>query len=100
MVVLSACETGVGDVQNGEGVFGLRRTLIIVGSESQLMTLWRVADLATKDLMVDYYRRLVSKEGRSAALRQAQLAMLSGPNHQHPFYWASFIASGDWRQLD
>lgn len=100
LVVLSACETGLGDVQNGEGVFGLRRALIISGSESQLMTLWKVHDLATKDLMVDYYRRLVSKEGRSEALRQAQLAMLSDPKRQHPYYWASFIASGDWRPLD
>lgn len=100
LVVLSACETGLGDVHNGEGVFGLRRTLVIAGSESQLMTLWKVDDLATKDLMVDYYRRLVSREGRSEALRQAQLAMLSDPERQHPFYWASFIASGDWRQLD
>ena len=100
LVVLSACETGLGDVQNGEGVFGLRRTLVIAGSESQIMTLWKVDDLATKDLMVGYYRRLVSKEGRSEALRQAQLAMLSDPKRQHPFYWASFIASGDWKPLD
>jgi CHAT domain-containing protein len=100
LVVLSACETGLGDVLNGEGVFGLRRTLVTAGSESQLMTLWKVDDLATKDLMVDYYHRLVSREGRSEALRQAQLAMLSNPKRQHPFYWASFIASGDWRQLD
>lgn len=88
------------NVQNGEGVYGLRRTLVIAGSESQLMTLWKVDDLATKDLMVDYYRRLVSKEGRSEALRQAQLAMLSDSKRQHPYYWASFIASGDWRPLD
>lgn len=48
--------------------------------------LWKVDDLATKDLMVDYYHRLVSREGRSEALRQAQLAMLSDPERRHPFY--------------
>ncbi|HEU4855177.1 MAG TPA: tetratricopeptide repeat protein [Nitrosospira sp.] len=100
LVVLSACETGVGEVQNGEGVFGLRRALVIAGSESQVMSLWKVDDHATKDLMVDYYKHLISNKGRSEALRESQLAMLTNQNRSHPFYWASFIPSGNWRPLD
>jgi CHAT domain-containing protein/Tfp pilus assembly protein PilF len=100
LVVLSACETGVGEVQNGEGVFGLRRSLMIAGSESQVMSLWKVDDHATKDLMVDYYTHLISNKGRSEALRQAQLAMLNSKKYKHPFYWASFIPSGNWSQLE
>lgn len=100
LVVLSACETGMGEVHNGEGVFGLRRALVIAGSESQVMSLWSVGDLATKDLMIDYYRRLLASEGRSEALRQAQLAMLGQENRSHPYYWAGFIPSGNWNRLE
>ena len=100
LVVLSACETGVGEVHNGQGVFGLRRAFVIAGSESQVMSLWKVDDAATKDLMVDYYQRLLAKEGRSDAMRKVQLAMLKSPERNHPFYWASFIVSGDWKPMD
>jgi CHAT domain-containing protein/tetratricopeptide (TPR) repeat protein len=72
LVVLSACETGLGDVQNGEGVYGLRRALVLAGAETQVTSLWKVADEATKDLMVDYYQRLLKGEGRSEGLRNAQ----------------------------
>jgi len=99
LVVLSACETGVGKVQTGEGVYGLRRALVNAGAETQVMSLWKVDDAATRDLMVDYYRRLKAGEGRSEALRQAQLAMLHSKDRNHPYYWASFIVSGDGRQL-
>ncbi|HLL77786.1 MAG TPA: CHAT domain-containing protein, partial [Pyrinomonadaceae bacterium] len=58
LVTLSACNTAVGEVQNGDGVYGLRRALVLAGSESQLMSLWPVSDYATRDLMVEYYRRL------------------------------------------
>jgi CHAT domain-containing protein len=95
LVVLSACDTGVGDITIGEGVYGLRRALVIAGSESQLISLWKVSDNATKDLMVDYYEGLKKGEGRSEALRQIQLEMLKSENQNHPFYWASFIPSGD-----
>ena len=98
MVVLSACETGVGDARNGEGVYGLRRALVLAGSESQVMSLWQVSDTATRDLMIAYYRRLRSGEGRADGLRKVQLSMLRGQRKQaHPFFWASFIQSGDWR---
>ena len=99
LVVLSACETGLGDVANGEGVYGLRRALAIAGAESQVISLWKVSDEGTKDLMVSYYKRLMNNLGRSDALRQTQLEMLSNPNYQHPFYWAAFIPSGDWAAM-
>jgi len=98
LVVLSACETGVGDAWNGEGVYGLRRALVLAGSESQVMSLWKVSDAATRDLMIAYYQRLRAHEARADALQHVQLAMLHGaPNRAHPFYWAGFIESGDWR---
>lgn len=99
-MVLSACDTGVGEVKVGEGVYGLRRALVLAGAESQVTTLWQVDDVATRDLMVDYYTRLQKGEGRSDALRNAQLSMLKSANRSHPFYWASFIQLGDWRALD
>ncbi|MCA9468165.1 MAG: CHAT domain-containing protein, partial [Nitrospira sp.] len=99
LVVLSACETGVGQVQNGEGVYGLRRALVLAGAQSQVASLWKVADEATKDLMVEYYQRLMKGEGRSAALRDAQRTMIADPKRSHPYYWASFIPIGDWRPL-
>lgn len=99
LVVLSACETGLGDVVNGEGVYGLRRALAIAGAESQLITLWLIDDVATKDLMMSYYQRLQKNVGRSAALRQTQLEMLKNPKYQRPYYWAAFIPSGEWANL-
>jgi CHAT domain-containing protein/Tfp pilus assembly protein PilF len=99
MVVLSACETGVGDARNGQGVYGLRRALTLAGAESQVMSLWQVSDTATRDLMIAYYQRLLSGEARADALRNVQLAFLKERARAHPFYWASFIQSGDWRRL-
>ncbi len=99
LVILSACETGVGEVANGEGVYGLRRSLTIAGSESQVISLWKVADEETKELMVDYYQRLQQGGGRSDALRQVQLEMAQGVSNAHPYYWAAFIPSGDWRPM-
>jgi CHAT domain-containing protein len=99
LVVLSACETGLGDVANGDGVYGLRRALAVAGTESQLISLWAVDDFGTKDLMVSYYKRLMANVERSKALRQTQLEMLQNPQYQHPYYWAAFIPSGDWTAM-
>ncbi|MEG5198196.1 CHAT domain-containing tetratricopeptide repeat protein [Microcoleus sp. A6-C5] len=101
LVVLSACDTGLGQDTTGEGIYGLRRALVIAGSESQLISLWKVEDNATKDLMVKYYNRLLNNQGRSEALRQTQLEMLKSEseNDRHPYYWAAFIPSGDWRPM-
>jgi len=98
LVVLSACDTGIGDISAGEGIYGLRRAFVIAGSESQLISLWKVEDTATKDLMVAYYKGLKDKKGRREALSQIQRDWLEGKNgkkYQHPYYWASFIFSGD-----
>jgi CHAT domain-containing protein len=94
LAVLSACETGVGHVLNGEGVYGLRRALVLAGVQTQVVSLWKVDDTATKDLMVDYYQRLSAGAGRSAALRQAQLTMLKDPERTHPYYWGAFMVVG------
>ena len=101
LVVLSACETGLGAASNGDGVFGLRRAFAIAGAESQLMSLWQVDDTGTSELMHLYYENLiVRKQGRSEALRNAQLALLNTGTYQHPYYWSSFIFSGDWRPIE
>jgi CHAT domain-containing protein len=95
LVVMSACETGVGKISNGDGVYGLRRALVIAGAESLVMSLWQVDDDATRDLMSGYYRKLQAGRGRSAALREVQLELQSNPRYAHPYYWASFIPAGD-----
>ncbi|MBL8204136.1 MAG: CHAT domain-containing protein [Blastocatellia bacterium] len=100
LVVLSACDTGIGEVKNGEGVYGLRRAFVLAGSETQVMSLWPVSDHGTRELMSDYYKGLQQGTGRSAALRQVQLRMLKNPSRRHPYYWASFIPSGEWANLN
>jgi CHAT domain-containing protein len=101
LVVLSACDTGNGDVTTGEGIYGLRRAFVIAGAESQLISLWKVNDLATKDLMIEYYQRLKNnQEGRSIALQQIKRQMLEDSKYQHPYYWASFIFSGNWNPME
>jgi CHAT domain-containing protein len=72
----------------------------MAGAESQVTSLWQVDDAATRDLMVDYYKRLQKGEGRGEALRNAQLSMLRSTDRSHPYYWASFIQLGDWRRID
>jgi CHAT domain-containing protein len=100
LVVLSACDTGVGEVRNGEGVYGLRRAFVLAGAESLVMSLWPVSDYATRNLMTSYYKNLKQGMGRGASLRQVQLDMLKRNKDLHPFYWANFIQSGEWANLD
>ncbi|WP_437758317.1 tetratricopeptide repeat protein [Sorangium sp. So ce1389] len=95
LVVLAACETGVGDTRSGDGVYGLRRALVMAGAETQVMSLWNVSDNATHELMQAYYDRLLAGGGRGESMRDAQRAMLASPERAHPFYWASFIVAGD-----
>jgi CHAT domain-containing protein/Tfp pilus assembly protein PilF len=100
LVVLSACDTGLGEVKNGQGVYGLRRALVLAGAQSQVMSLWEVADRPTRELMADYYKGLQEGQGRSEALRHVQLRMLRSRDRRHPYYWAAFIESGEWANLE
>jgi len=99
LVVLSACETGVGEINAGVGVTGLRRGLLLAGAQAQISSLWKVADLPTQELMVSFYQHLVKGAGPAAALRRAQREMLERPARTHPYYWAGFVPIGDWAPL-
>jgi CHAT domain-containing protein len=99
LVMLSACETGLGKEKRGEGVMGLTRAFMYAGAPTVGVSLWSVADKSTADLMTDFYKRLLSTgEGTtsSSALRGAQLDMISGKRYSAPFYWAPFVLVGDW----
>jgi CHAT domain-containing protein len=100
LVTLSACDTGLGEVRNGEGVYGLRRAFFLAGAETLVMSLWPVSDSVTREMMTAYYTGLTQGLGRGEALRQAQLAMRSRPDRRHPFHWAGFIQAGEWANLD
>jgi CHAT domain-containing protein len=93
LVVLSACETGLGEVKAGEGVFGLRRAFQLAGARAVVMSLWKVPDEATCALMTGFYRNLLAGQPRAEALRQAQLELkVRYPNAR---YWGAFILQGD-----
>ncbi|HEY7286184.1 MAG TPA: CHAT domain-containing protein [Vicinamibacterales bacterium] len=100
LVTLSGCDTGVGEIRNGEGVYGLRRAFVLAGTESVVMSLWPVSDAIAREMMVSYYTGLRAGLGRGDALREAKLEMLKRGGRDHPFYWASFIQSGEWANLD
>jgi len=100
LVTLSACDTGVGEVRNGEGVYGLRRAFVLAGAETLVTSLWPVSDYIARDMMTAYYTGLRAGLGRGEALRKAKLAMLARKGRQHPFFWASFVQSGEWASLD
>lgn len=93
LVVLSACETGLGKVEAGEGVLGLRRAFQIAGARTLVMSLWRVPDRQTQELMVDFYQRILQSTPRAAALHQAQLELRS-KYPQRPDLWGAFILQG------
>lgn len=99
LVVLSACETGLGDVRTGEGVYGLRRAFTFAGARTLVMSLFQVPDRETRALMRAFYRRLAGGEGRLMALVGAQREMIERRRHTsgaaHPFFWASFILVGE-----
>lgn len=101
MVVLSACETGTGELQRGEGIISLARGFSYAGAKSIITTLWNVDDQKTKDLMESFYGYIKSGQPKDAALRQAKLDFIDQYSHDaHPFYWAAFIPIGDMRPID
>jgi CHAT domain-containing protein/tetratricopeptide (TPR) repeat protein len=92
LVVLSACDTGRGDIELGEGVFGLRRAFEIAGAETLVMSLWPVSDDCTESLMDKFYTALLNGYGRAEALRMAQLEIRE--SYGHPANWAAFVCQG------
>src|SRR6185436_638703 len=96
LVTLSACDTGIGEIRNGEGVYGLRRAFVLADTETLVMSLWPVSDYLARELMTAYYTGLTRGKGRGEALRDVQLVALKRKGREHPFYWASFIQSGEW----
>lgn len=99
LVVLSACETALGQKVRGEGVVGLTWALFVGGARSSITTQWQVADESTPALMLAFYRRLRSADHptKAVALRQAQLSLLRGKQYRHPYYWAPFALTGSWQ---
>jgi len=96
LVVLSACETGLGKVASGEGVLGFSRAFVLAGARNLLLSLWQVNDASTTGLMARFYNYHLI-EGRSLpdALRQAKLDLICNPETNHPCYWAPFVLTGD-----
>jgi CHAT domain-containing protein/tetratricopeptide (TPR) repeat protein len=112
LAVLSACETGLGQVAGGEGLLGLQRAFHAAGARTVIATLWKVDDVATRDIMERFYDNIWNKNmGKLAALREAQIWMLRSrgargltvagrkplDSQLPPYFWGAFVLSGDWR---
>ena len=93
LVVLSACQTGVGDVQAGEGVFGLKRAFILSGARTVVMSLWSVPSQETTELMTSFYAKWAGGKSKAEALREAKLQLMK--ENPNPFFWAAFVMVGD-----
>ena len=98
LVVLSACQTGLGKEIRGEGLVGLTRGFMYAGAARVVVSLWSVDDEATSELMSRFYSRMI-RDGlpAAAALRAAQIQLLKQPKWQAPYFWAAFVLQGEWK---
>ena len=101
LVVVSACESGQGEIRTGEGVFGLKRSIAVAGARSSLLSLWKVDDQATAAFMQSFYQRLKEGKDKGAALVETQKEFRNHPipGWRHHYVWAAFQLSGDWRPI-
>ncbi|MCI0656994.1 MAG: CHAT domain-containing protein, partial [Acidobacteria bacterium] len=99
--VLSACETGIGPIQVGEGVLGLRRAFQVAGARTVIMSLWSVSDLASREWIRQLYKARLSGQSTIQSVRSASTTILEARRKAgittHPFYWGAFVAAGDWQ---
>ncbi|HMV09749.1 MAG TPA: CHAT domain-containing protein [Cyclobacteriaceae bacterium] len=92
LVILSACETGLGDIKSGEGVYGLQRAFQVAGAEALIMSLWKVDDAATQMLMTNFYNNWIKLGNKQKAFKQAQLQLMA--KYKDPYYWGAFVMMG------
>lgn len=96
LVVLSACETGLGEIHEGEGVYGLRRSFQEAGVAEVISSLWEVSDAGTQALMTEFYTRLLGGQPAREALRETQLSMMDSPEWGYPYIWSAFMIVGSY----
>jgi CHAT domain-containing protein/Tfp pilus assembly protein PilF len=97
LVVLSGCETGLGEEINGEGLVGLTRGFMYAGASRVVASLWSISDMATATLMAEFYKSMENGLRPAAALRAAQIQMWNQQQWKSPYYWAAFQIQGEWR---
>ncbi len=100
LVVISACDSGLGEIKSGEGLYGLKRAINIAGAKSSLLSLWRVDDEATSKFMESFYIKLKEGQGKADALANTQKEFRNSKKYSHPNVWAAFQLSGDWRSIN
>lgn len=92
LIILSACETGLGEVKAGEGVYGLQRAFLVAGANALIMSLWKVDDAATQQLMTNFYTNWVKTGNKQKAFKQAQTQLMT--KYKDPYYWGAFVMMG------